>query len=434
MNVAHAASQEPGASAAPPLRFGGREYRAAKRFWKGTQRVISPGETLERIRPHFARLGLTRLANITGLDHIGIPVVLSVRPNGPSLSADAGKGFTVEAAAASAVMECVERYHAETATPPEFCASYERVAAQHAVVPFERLLRVRATHFTPRLPLHWTLGRDLMQERDVAVPTMWVRLDKKGRMGTAPLPFSSDSNGLAAGNELLEAVNGALLECIERDAVTCWRLAWGHGDPPPRVRLETIEHPETRELLEHCRRAAVAVILFDCTVDTDIPVFMAYLYDRIQRHVGMYSGYGAHLDPGIAMVRAITEAVQGRLVYISGSRDDFFRHADLRWKLSDDAAAVRDIDAIPATVDARTRPSLATRTFEADIELILQHLRAVGIDQVVLFDLTQPHFDAAAVRVVVPRLEAPESEFCFPGERARAFVRRRRESRGTPAQ
>jgi ribosomal protein S12 methylthiotransferase accessory factor len=433
VNAPPATSSEPRTSPAPPLRVGGREYRAIKHFWKGTQRVISPAETIERVRPHFARLGLTRLANVTGLDHIGIPTVLSVRPNGPSLSADAGKGFTVEAAIASAAMECVERYHAETACPPEFRASYERVAAEHAVVPFARLMRVRAAQFTPRLALHWTLGRDLMREREVAVPTMWVRLDKSKREAV-PLPFSSDSNGLSAGNDLLEAVSGGLLECIERDAITCCRLAWGHGDPPPRVRLETIEHAETRELLERCQRAEVAVILFDCTVDTDVPVYMAYLYDKVMRHVGLYHGCGAHLDPGIAMVRAITEAVQGRLIYIAGSRDDFFRHADLRWKLSDDAATVREIEAMPATLDARAQPSLSTPTFEGDVDVVLQRLRAAGIDQVVLFELTQPGFEVAAVRIVVPLLEAPESDFCVPGERARAFVRRRRQARESTTQ
>lgn len=424
------ASGDAPTSPAPPLRIGGREYRAAKRFWKGTQRVISPLETIERVRPHFARLGLTRLANVTGLDRIGIPTILSVRPNGQGLSADAGKGFTVEAATASAAMECVERYHAETTCPPDFRASYERVAAEHAVIPFERLIRVRAAHFTPRLTLRWTLGRDLMQERDVAVPSMMVRLDKKGRGEALPVPFSSDSNGLAAGNDLLEAVNGGLLECIERDAITCSSLAWRHGNPPPRVRLDTIEHPETRELLERCQRAEVAVFLFDCTADTDVPVYMAYLCDKVMRHVGLCIGYGAHLDPGIAMVRAITEAVQGRLVYIAGSRDDFFRHTDLRWKLSDDAATVHDLETMPAILDAHARPSLATSTFEGDLDLLLQRLRGAGIDQVVLFELTQPGFDVAAVRIVVPLLEAPESEFCVPGERARTFVRRR-QARGT---
>ena len=42
-----------------------------KRFWQGTHRTADPGETLARVRPYAARMGITRLGNITGLDRIG---------------------------------------------------------------------------------------------------------------------------------------------------------------------------------------------------------------------------------------------------------------------------------------------------------------------------------------------------------------------------
>jgi YcaO-like protein with predicted kinase domain len=411
---------DPGIEAAP-IHFHGREHAATKVFWEGSQRTVAPAETVERVRPHFTELGLTRLANITDLDRIGIPTVLSVRPSALSLSVDSGKGFTLEAATASAVMESVERHHAEVARPPQFRASYEAAAGEHAVVPFERLIRLKAAHFTRHMPLSWTLGWDLLGEREVAVPVMMVRLDKAGASERLPPPFSSDSNGLAAGNNLLEALNYGLAECIERDAVTCWRLAWGNGCPPPRVRLETVEHGPTCELLDRCRRADVRVVLLDCTVDTAVPVYQAYLYDRVLPHSVLSCGYGAHLDPGIAMVRAITEAVQGRLVYIAGTRDDFFRHVDLRCRLSDDVSTVHTVEGLAETVDVRERLSLATTTFEGDIRFLLRRLEAVGIRQCIAFDLTQPSFGLAAVRIVVPGLEGCDSEFAIPGARARAF-------------
>lgn len=409
---------------AGPIRLLGRAHPSAKGFFAGTQRVVPPAVTLERVRPHFARLGLTRLADITGLDRIGIPVVLSVRPNSRSLAVDAGKGFTLDAAMASAAMECVERHHGETAELPVFRAPYDRVAAEHAVVPFEHLMRVRGAHFTPGMPLDWTLGENLLAEGEVAVPAAMVRLDKIGWSERLPLPFASDSNGLSAGNDLPEALSYGLLECVERDAVTCWRLAWAKGRPPPRVRLETIDHEATRELLERLRLADIRVVLLDCEVDTGVPVYLAYLYDRVMRHVGLNNGYGAHLDRGIAMVRAITEAVQGRLVYIAGARDDFYRHVDLRCRLFDDAATIRAIEAMPETVDARARPSLDTPTFEGDLGLVLGRLRAVGIGQAVAFDLTQPAVGLPAVRVLVPGLEGHDSEFSVRGRRALAFAAR----------
>jgi YcaO-like protein with predicted kinase domain len=411
-------------SSEAPFVFRGTPHAAAKGYWHGTQRVIPPAETVERIRPRFKDLGLTRLANITGLDRIGVPTVLSIRPNSALLSADAGKGFTVEAATASAVMECVERFHGETAQLQETRCSYERMSETCEMIAIDRLPLARGAHFSARQPVSWTLGWDLLGEREVAAPAMLVRLDKWRTRERVPLPFQMGSNGLSAGNNLLEAVDGGLLECVERDAVACQRVASErYGTPIPSVDLTTIEHPAVRELLDRFERAGVGTVLYDCTVDTGIPVYMAYVYDKQLRHIGIYRGYGAHLEPGIAMVRALTEAVQARLVFISGSRDDFFRHDYLRLKQGDDAATIERLERMPATVDARERPSLATSSFEGDIRLILDRLRSVGIEQVLVFDLTRPEFEAAAVRVIVPGLEGYMFDYYTPGPRALQFAR-----------
>ncbi len=59
---------------------------------RGTHRVSSPDETRERIWPWLKPFGITRVANVTGLDCIGIPVVAVYRPNSRSLSVAQGKG------------------------------------------------------------------------------------------------------------------------------------------------------------------------------------------------------------------------------------------------------------------------------------------------------------------------------------------------------
>ena len=51
---------------------------AAKAYRDGTHRLVSPRETVERVRPFMASMGITRIANVTGLDCIGIPVVMVV--------------------------------------------------------------------------------------------------------------------------------------------------------------------------------------------------------------------------------------------------------------------------------------------------------------------------------------------------------------------
>jgi YcaO-like protein with predicted kinase domain len=85
----------------------------AKTYMRGTHRLIPPAETLARLKPLLPQMGITRLANVTGLDTIGIPVVMSVRPCSRSLSVSQGKGLDLDSAKASAAMESIEGYHAE---------------------------------------------------------------------------------------------------------------------------------------------------------------------------------------------------------------------------------------------------------------------------------------------------------------------------------
>ena len=415
------------ANGSTAIHFRGNAYRASKQFWHGTQRTVSPGETLERIRPHFKTAGLTRLANITGLDRIGIPTTLAIRPNSPTITTSAGKGFTLDAAMVSGAMEAIEIYHAENVRLPSFRLPYEQLDGDYQVIPVENLPLAKNSLFHVGWPYNWVLGWDIANQNEVAVPTVisdLVLRTRKSRLWELA-SFQVDSNGLASGNEFLEAVAAGLFEVIERDAATCYSVAERvcrlHS---PVVRLDTIEHPMILELLDRCTAADIESVIFDCTVDTDVPVYRAYIYERSARHnLGIFKGYGAHLDPEIAMVRALTEAIQSRLVFIAGSRDDVFRHTASRLKVGDSEEAIRMIEAMPPTVDARVRASQATSTFEEDISRTLEKLERAGLDQVIVFDLTQPGFPVHAVKIIVPGLEGYKSAYYTPGHRAEAFCR-----------
>ena len=409
------------------INFRGKSYNARKEYWYGTQRTVSPQETLERIRPHFKAVGLTRLSNITGLDRIGIPTTLAIRPNSPTLSNSSGKGFTLEAAMVSGAMEAIEMYHAENISLPHFRLPYDQLDGDYEVIPIEHLPLIKHSLFHVSWPYYWVLGWNLLNQREVAVPISVIDMVRNRKRSLDIPSFQVSSNGLASGNDFLEAVSSGLFEVIERDAITCQRVAWeGYGLAPPLVRLESIEHPLVLELLDRFKVAQVAPLIFDCTMDTDVPVYMAYIYDRASRHVGIFRGYGAHLDPEIAMIRALTEAVQSRLVYIAGSRDDFFRHNYMRMKISDSREAIRAIQAMIPTVDARDRKSQATPTFEDDIHMALEKLRRVGLNQVIVFELTQPGFPIRVVKVVVPGLEGYMFDFYTPGHRAKTFCKGKR--------
>ena len=107
---------------------------ARKNFRHGTHRLISPDATVEWVRPHMAAMGITRIANVTGLDRIGVPVVMVCRPNSRSLAVSQGKGLDLAAAKASGLMESVETYHAERIGHPRRYASMDELSRTERVV------------------------------------------------------------------------------------------------------------------------------------------------------------------------------------------------------------------------------------------------------------------------------------------------------------
>src|SRR5712692_4390836 len=115
----------------------------SKHFHSGTHRIIAPEETLRRVQPLLPVMGITRIANVTGLDCIGIPVVMVCRPNSRSIAVSQGKGTTLVAAKASGVMESIEFYHAERIQQPLMLGSYAELRYAYRLVDVARLPRLR---------------------------------------------------------------------------------------------------------------------------------------------------------------------------------------------------------------------------------------------------------------------------------------------------
>src|SRR5258707_5540781 len=101
-----------------------------KTYRRGTHRALTPADTLARFRPHAAAMGITRLGNVTGLDRIGIPVTVAVRPNSRSFSVSQGKGLGVSQAMASAIMEAIELFHGEELAQRTVTASFRELQAK----------------------------------------------------------------------------------------------------------------------------------------------------------------------------------------------------------------------------------------------------------------------------------------------------------------
>ncbi len=389
--------------------------------------MVAPEQTLERVSPIARSLGVTRFADITGLDRIGIPVVLSVRPNGGWLAVDAGKGRTKTAATVSAAMECIERQHAEAAELTPFTASYAQLHAAGYVPDVDGMLLARHSLFAAQLPAEfadqWVWTWDIAGDRPLAVPAAAVRAQPVRRRvaGEGLLNTQLSSNGLASGNHVLEALSSALCEVIERDGVACWEQYTRSGGRYRRVDLASIADDGIGELLTAFDAADIDVVLLDCTSDIGVPTFLAYLLDRHQRAQGFFRGYGTHLDPLIAVSRALTEAAQCRCIIVAGSRDDFF-WSDMRQarQADNDRRAAGFLELVP-TVDLAALPSAATDTFEGDVRVLLDRLAAAGLDRIGVLDLTNPRYELPVLRVFVPGLEGYRTSYYRPGGRALSF-------------
>src|SRR5262245_49375081 len=143
----------------------------------GAHRTVEPATTLERLGPLLPPLGVTRVAVITGLDVIGIPVVIVCRPNGRSLSVSQGKGADLAAAKASGIMEAAEAWHAEHVLLPLRLATYRELRSVAHVVDVELLPRQSQSTFHSDLSVLWIEGTDVLTAERVWVPYECVHLD-----------------------------------------------------------------------------------------------------------------------------------------------------------------------------------------------------------------------------------------------------------------
>jgi ribosomal protein S12 methylthiotransferase accessory factor len=167
-----------------------------------------------------------------------------------------------------------------------------------------------------------------------------------------------------------------------------------------------VEAPLLRRLLDQFADAGNSVYIWDMTSDIGIPVYYCSIKEADPfGSIQTFAGSGCHLSKEIALSRALTEAAQSRLTFISGSRDDLFPD------LYEPAVHAPDVAATRPTLDFRTRKSpLLGATFAEDLATTLDLLRAGGFPQVIAVDHTKPEFGIPVVAVVVPGLRETETD------------------------
>jgi YcaO-like protein with predicted kinase domain len=390
-----------------------------KTYRRGTHRTIAPEDTVSRLPP-LMDFGITRIANLTGLDRTGIPVIMVCRPNARSSAVFHGKGIDIAAAKASGLMEAIETWHAEYVQLPLRFGSVADLRAAFALADVEGLPRMPGGRFHADLDILWVEGVDLIAGHAVLVPFETVHMNATACGLPGEGCFAASTNGLASGNHLLEATSHALCEVIERDATSLWHQLHPSLQDERRLDLASVQDDASRAVLDRLEEADLDVAAWETTTEVGVPTFECVALDRTGEisHVG--KGAGCHPTREVALLRALTEAVQVRTTYIIGSREDIshadYRPATLDGRVRHARALMRDVKRMR---DFRTSGRYDFDTFGEELTWLVDRLRAAGIRQAIAVDLSRPEFGLSVVRAVVPGLEGSNHlPYYVPGPRA----------------
>ncbi|MGF1840722.1 YcaO-like family protein [Vibrio atlanticus] len=381
-----------------------------KKHRKGTHRQCSPETTFERISPYFKEMGITRVANITGLDHIGIPVVTVCRPDSYAISVAQGKGVDLMSAKVSGAMEAIETYHAEHIELPLKLANFHHLSKKCSVLNIEALPKLAFSQFSEHEQRLWVEGTELFTQQSMYVPYEVVHCNYTLPLPTGSGAFIMSSNGLASGNSTEEAIVHGLCETIERDALALWRVKQRHLSDPHtnQLDLNTVDDEDCRAIIEQYRLAGIDVQVWDITSDIELASFFCRIISDSQGQGPSYPAFGSGTHPckAISLLRALTEAAQTRLTMISGSRDDIDANAYLSLNSKQKE---QTINMKPCLLrNFKDIHSWNNTCFTKDIELILSKLNKVGLTQAAFVNLEKSEFRIPVVRVIVPGLEGIE--------------------------
>ena len=331
----------------------------------------------------------------------------------------AGADVELEPAWVRAAAEAIERYGTCTYLEEDFTVA-SAVELGDAALDLGRLPRCSdAEYADPRCPLRpadpneairWVRGYSLADRCERYVPAVMSHLY------VTPAPaerfWLAISTGVAAHTDLPSAIEAAICEAVERDAIA---LVWLLRLPLARIELDAGSHGGQVEAnLDRLHRSGVEQLFFDATTVPGVPtVYTLQLRDGDDR-LAQYVNCATALDADLALAKTIREASPARTALVRRAGDvperfeDFceLHHGAIR------LGAPEWRHAFDFLLEARERRTLAE--MDADVPrggwervaYLLDRLAPLDTD-VVIVDLTPDEVREAGmwvVRAVVPGL------------------------------
>jgi ribosomal protein S12 methylthiotransferase accessory factor len=378
------------------------------RHFPDTDRIATPGDLFARVKPYFPAAGITRVAEVTNLDRIGIPVALAVRPNSRSLSVSQGKGIHRDQAVLSAVMEALELAVAERLPGGLRRAALEQMDRRDTV-DLDASTRCRLDRLRRDEEILWAEGYELGSDRAVQLPWALVGVDYRDQPEGFHTAFQVSTDGLASGARDDEAILHGLCELIERDALALMTFMSTEELETRAYLVNEDDGPDVVAMRRAIEAAGCSLNVIDMTSDIGVPAFTAIVSDPVEdaARVTKYAhsgGSGCHPSRRRALEKAIVEAAQSRITRIAGSRDDLpastYAAAD-----DSDRHAVAGMLSFARSGGRRPRPSCTIGdTPWENVAILLERLKERGIDHAIVVPIANP-FEIAVLRVIVPGLQ-----------------------------
>jgi ribosomal protein S12 methylthiotransferase accessory factor len=325
-----------------------------------------------------------------------------------------GKGSTAEQGEASALMEAIERYSGVyQGDEIRVTRRFEDFPRGEAIAPNDVLLfsqeqfrraqlpttdpadaHAVPAPFDPSMEVEWTPVWSLRDERFRYLPTSLLYFFYRG-----PGQINADSNGCAAGNTLAEAVVQGFLELVERDSYSIW---WYNRLQRPQLDLDQFEDAYIRDLRTLLAENGHKLWVLDVTNDLGVPSFVAIAHWMKNGKENVEFGSGAHFDPRIAVLRALTELNQflsiGLMDGGTGEKSTLDGVTPFRLR---DHAFLRPSD------DPAVKPALQSKFGHLDareqVNACVRLIKQKGLDFLVL-DQTRADIGVPVVKVLVPGL------------------------------
>lgn len=362
-------------------------------------RTVMPEQTIARVDRYADYLSLTELSC---LDDLGIPVYAIV--HNEIGNAFWGKGLTHELAKASALMEFVERKNAMSVDKSKIitCSFNEikdKAISRFDLIPTNIQRELYTKEIYDNLEIQWFPCYSLFEDKDVYLPASLVGIQKK-------TDFSDriDTNGLASGNNIEEALLHGLCELIERHAFDLFYFNKRELKliDPYSCRIEIIS-----ELVERLSSLGFDFYLADHTEEFPVSVVSLIVQRRGESPVTT-STYtfapGCHPHPEIAFLRCITEIAQVRVRFLYGKAvfKEYYSRTERPGVLFDNELLKRKNISKKKTFGDVL--NISSRDIKTELDIILDYLKKNNL-MVYIADMTSDNIPIPSIRVIVKNLQ-----------------------------